>query len=56
MERSNLKKINEAEGKKQYHVEMSNRFAALEDLDMEVDIISNRRKNTKIAAKESLGY
>jgi uncharacterized metal-binding protein YceD (DUF177 family) len=40
MERFNLKKLNEAEGKEQYHVKVSNRFAALEDLDAEVEINS----------------
>jgi hypothetical protein len=40
MERFNVKKLNEVEGKKQYHVEVSNRFAAMEDLDAEVDINS----------------
>jgi hypothetical protein len=59
MERFILMKLNEVEGKEQYHVEVSSRFAALEDLDAEVDI--NRawetmRENTKISAKESLGY
>jgi hypothetical protein len=29
MERSNLKELREIEGKQQYHVEVSNRFAAL---------------------------
>jgi hypothetical protein len=38
MERFNLKKLNEVEGKEQYRVEISNRFAALENLDAEVDI------------------
>jgi hypothetical protein len=33
MERFNLKKLNEVGGKKQFCVEFSNRFAALEDLD-----------------------
>jgi hypothetical protein len=33
MERFNLKKLNEVEGKGQFGVEISNRFAALEDLD-----------------------
>jgi hypothetical protein len=32
IERVNLKKLNEVEGKKQYRVEVSNRFATLEDL------------------------
>jgi hypothetical protein len=40
MERFNLKKLNEVEGKEQSHVEVSNRFAALEELDTEVEINS----------------
>jgi hypothetical protein len=39
MERFNLKKLNEVKGKEQC-VEVSNRFAALEDLDTEVEINS----------------
>jgi propanediol utilization protein len=39
MERFNLKKFNEVEGKKQYRVEVSNRFAALEQLDAERKLI-----------------
>jgi hypothetical protein len=39
MERFNLKKLNEVEGKEQYHVEASNRFSALEDLDTEAETI-----------------
>jgi hypothetical protein len=39
MEGFNLKKLNEVQGKEQYNVEISNRFAALENLDAEVDII-----------------
>jgi hypothetical protein len=35
-ERFNLKKLNDIEGKEQFRVEVSNRFAALEDLDIEV--------------------
>jgi hypothetical protein len=59
MERFNLKKLKEVEVKEQYRVEISNRFAALEELDTEVDI--NRawetiRENITILAKESLGY
>jgi hypothetical protein len=38
VERFNLKKLNDVEGKEQFHVEVSNRFAALEDLDTEVEI------------------
>jgi hypothetical protein len=40
MERFNLKKLNEVEGKEQYRVEVSNTFAGLEDLDREVEINS----------------
>jgi hypothetical protein len=40
MERFNLKKLNEAEGIQQYHVEVSTSFAALEDLDTEMEITS----------------
>jgi hypothetical protein len=40
MERLNLEKLNEVEGKQQYHVEVSNRFPALGHLDAEVEINS----------------
>jgi iron only hydrogenase large subunit-like protein len=40
MKRSNLKKLNVAEGKEQYRVEVTNTFAALEDLDTEVEMNS----------------
>jgi hypothetical protein len=59
LEKFNLKKLNAAEGKEKYHVEVSNRLAALEDLDAEVEIntISEMiRENVKISAEESLGY
>jgi hypothetical protein len=54
-----LKKLSDVQGKEQYHVEITNRFVALKNLDDEVDI--NRawetiRENIKISAKESLGY
>jgi hypothetical protein len=39
-ERSNLEKLNSVEGKGQYSVEVSDIFAALEDLDAEVHINS----------------
>jgi hypothetical protein len=58
-ERFNLKKLNEVEGKVQYCVENSNRFAALEDLDAEAEINSAWemiRENITISAKDSLGY
>jgi hypothetical protein len=59
MERFNLKKLNEVEGKEKYRVEVSNRFAALEDLDAEVEINTiweTIRENIKISAKETLGH
>jgi hypothetical protein len=56
VERFNLKKLNEVEGKEQYHVEISNRFAVLESLDTEVGVNKDFRENIKISAKESLGY
>jgi hypothetical protein len=59
MKRFNIKKLNEVECKEQFRVEVSKRFAALEDLDTEVDINSvweTIRENIKISAKESLGY
>jgi hypothetical protein len=58
-ERFNLKKLNQVEGKEQFRIEVSNRFAPLEDLDAEVDINSAwemMRVNINISAKESLGY
>jgi hypothetical protein len=59
MERFNLKKLNEVKGKDQYRVEVSSRFAPLEDLDTEVEINSAWemiRENIIFSAKESLGY
>jgi hypothetical protein len=59
MERFNLKKLNKLEDKEQYHIEVSNRFAALKDLDAEVHINSawdTIRENIKIFVKEGLGY
>jgi hypothetical protein len=54
MERFNLKKLDEVEGREQYRLEISNRSSALENLDNDVDI--NRvwktiRGNIKISAK-----
>jgi hypothetical protein len=42
-----------------YGIEISNSFAALENLDTEVDVHKaweTIRENIKISAKESLGY
>jgi hypothetical protein len=58
-ERFNLKKLNDVEGEEQFRVEISIWFAALEDLDTEVEINSaweTIRENIRISAKESLGY
>jgi hypothetical protein len=59
MERFNLKKLNEVDGKEQYRVEVPKRFAALKDLDAEMDINSTLetiRENIKISAKKNLCY
>jgi hypothetical protein len=56
MERFNLKKLNEVEGKEQYRVEILNRFAALENLDTEVEFKrtwETIKGNIQISAKES---
>jgi hypothetical protein len=58
MERFNLWKLNEAESEEHYQIKNSNRFAALENLEDDVDI--NRawetiRGNVKISATESVG-
>jgi hypothetical protein len=58
-ERFNLKKLNEVEGKEQYRVDVSNKFAALENLDAKVEINSALEiigENIKISAEKSLGY
>jgi hypothetical protein len=56
MERFSLKILNEVEGKENYCV--SNRFAALEDLNSEMDVNivwETIRENIKFSAKESPG-
>jgi hypothetical protein len=57
-ERFNLKKLSESEVRKQCQLKISNRFAALENLNVSNDI--NRaweyiKENIKISAQESLG-
>jgi hypothetical protein len=52
VERFNLKKLNDVQGKEQFRVEVSNRFVALEVLDEEVEINSaweTIRENIKIS-------
>jgi hypothetical protein len=59
MEMFSLKKLNQVDGKEEFHVKVSDRFATLEDLDTEVEINSaceTISENMKISAKESLGY
>jgi hypothetical protein len=56
MERFNLKKLNDVEGKEQFRLV---RFAALDELEAKMEV--NRvwetiSENIKISAKESLGY
>jgi hypothetical protein len=56
MERFNLKKLNDVEGKEQFRVEVSNMFEALENLDSEVEINcawEAMREKIKISAKEN---
>jgi hypothetical protein len=58
-DRFSLKNLNEVERREQYCVEISNRFAASENLDTEVDVNNASEiisENIKISAKDSLGY
>jgi hypothetical protein len=59
MERFNIKKLNEVEGKEQYRVEISNGFSMLKKLEDEVYINRAWKSITeyiKLSAKESLDY
>jgi hypothetical protein len=59
MQRFDLRKLNDAEVREQYQVKITNRFAALENFDDNVDMIrawENIRENIKTSAKESLGH
>jgi hypothetical protein len=59
LERFDLKKLDDVEVKEKYQVEISNRFAVLESLDESFDINNvweGIRENTKISAKDKLGY
>jgi hypothetical protein len=51
----NLKKLNEVEAKDQYRVEVSNRFAALEDLDTGVEkcLGNDQREHKNFSQRES---
>jgi hypothetical protein len=57
-ERFNLRKLNEPEVKEKYQIEITDRFAALENLNVDEDV--NRvwesiKENIKTSAKDSLG-
>ena len=57
MERFNLRMLNELEVRKQYQIKISNRLAALENLNDSEGINrtwENMKENIKISAKESL--
>jgi hypothetical protein len=64
MERFNLQKLKDVEVKEHYQVKISNRFAALgnmDDDDDDDDVDINRaweciRQSTKASATDSLGY
>jgi hypothetical protein len=58
VERFNFRKLSEIWVRKQYQIEISNRFAALENLRDSEDINrtgENINENIKTSAKESLG-
>jgi len=57
-ERFNLRKLNEMEVKEKYQIEITNRFEALENLDVDEDVNrawENIKENIKTSAKWSLG-
>jgi len=56
-QRFNLRKLNELEVRKQYQIEITNRFAAFENLDDDEDVNwtwENIKENIKTSAKENL--
>ena len=58
MERFNLRKLSELQVRQQYQIEITNRFAALENLNDSQDINragKNVKENIRTSAKESLG-
>jgi len=57
-QRFNLRKLNEPEVREQYHIEITNRFAALEFLNDDEDVNKtweNIKEKIQTSAKESLG-
>ena len=54
----NLRKLNEPEVREQYQIEITNGFAALENLNNDEDVDrtwENNKENIQTSAKESLG-
>ena len=57
-QRFNLRKLNEPRVREQYQIEITNRFAALENLNDDEDVnrtLENIKENIQTSAKESLG-
>jgi hypothetical protein len=57
-QRFNFRKLNEPEVKEQYQIEITNKFAALENLNDDEEInrtLENIKENIKTSAEESLG-
>jgi len=57
-QRLNLRKLNEPEFRGQYQIEITNRFATLENLNDDEDVNrtwENIKENIQTSAKESLG-
>ena len=57
-QRFDLRKLNEPEVREQYQIEITNRFAALENVNDEEDVHrtwENIKENIKTSAEESLG-
>jgi len=57
-ERFNLRELNELEVKEKYQIELTNRFEALENLDVDEDVNrawENIKYNIKTKAKKSIG-
>ena len=57
-ERFNMRKLNELAVKEKYQIEITNRVAALENLNVDEDVNrawENVKENVKTSAKESLG-
>jgi len=55
-QRFNLRKLNEPEVREHYQIEITNRFAALENLNEDINRTwENIKENIQTSAKESLG-